>query len=65
LGDAATADNFIGRFLMSGQVSSESLWLAVRIARGMGDRSREATYVAQLKRRFPDSREARVALDQR
>lgn len=64
-GDAVAADNFIGRVLTSSQATPESLLLAVRIARAGGDRSREATYVAQLRRRFPDSREAKLALDQR
>lgn len=38
----------------------EALWLGLRIERKLGDRNAEATYAAQLKRNFPDSREARA-----
>lgn len=35
--------------------SAESLWLALRIERKGGDRASEASYAAQLRRRFPGS----------
>lgn len=38
--------------------TAESLWLAVRTERKLGDRAAEASFSAQLRRRFPDSREA-------
>ena len=37
--------------------SAESLWLALRIERKSGDRASEASYAAQLRRRFPNSAE--------
>lgn len=37
--------------------SAESLWLALRIERRSGDRASEASYAAQLRRRFPNSPE--------
>ena len=37
--------------------SSESLWLALRIERKLGDRPAEQSYANQLRRRFPESRE--------
>ncbi len=37
--------------------SAESLWLALRIERKSGDRASEASYAAQLRRRFPNSPE--------
>lgn len=37
--------------------TSESLWLALRIERKSGDRASEASYAAQLRRRFPNSPE--------
>lgn len=37
--------------------TAESLWLALRIERKLGDRRAEAGYAAQLRRRFPDSEE--------
>jgi type IV pilus assembly protein PilF len=33
----------------------EALWLALRVARKLGDRGSEASYAAQLQRRFPAS----------
>ena len=42
--------------------SAESLWLALRIERKLGDRSAEGSYSAQLRRRFPDSKETRELL---
>jgi len=39
--------------------SAESLWLGVRTERRLGDREQEAAYSLQLRRRFPDSAEAR------
>jgi type IV pilus assembly protein PilF len=37
--------------------TAESLWLAVRVERKLGDRTAEAGYANQLRRRFPGSRE--------
>ncbi len=37
--------------------TAESLWLALRIERKTGDRASEASYAAQLRRRFPNSQE--------
>ena len=39
--------------------SAESLWLAVRTERKLGNRSAENDLANQLRRRFPESREAR------
>jgi type IV pilus assembly protein PilF len=35
----------------------ESLWLAVRIERKLGERVSEQAYATQLRRRFPNSAE--------
>jgi type IV pilus assembly protein PilF len=40
--------------------NAEALWLALRLERKLGDRNAEASYAAQLRRNFPDSREARA-----
>ncbi len=37
--------------------SAEALWLAVRIERKLGDRLAQSSYAAQLRLRFPQSRE--------
>jgi len=60
-GDYANAKSFFLRFSqVSGELSSEQLWLAVRIERKMRDRNSEASYALQLRKRFPDSREAQL-----
>jgi len=38
--------------------NAQVLWLGLRIERKLGDRNSEASYGAQLRRSFPDSREA-------
>lgn len=42
--------------------SSESLWLAVRIERKLGDREAEARYASQLRRKFPGTPEQQKLL---
>ena len=42
--------------------SAARLWLGVRIERKLGDRAQEAAYGLQLRKRFPDSNEARLLL---
>lgn len=39
--------------------TAESLWLSLRLERKLGDRAQEAAYGLQLRKRFPDSEEAR------
>jgi len=41
---------------------AEILWLALRVERGLGDRNAEASLGFQLRRNFPDSREARALM---
>ena len=45
------------RFNKLVQPSPESLWLALRIERKVGDRAAEANLAGQLRRRYPQSRE--------
>ena len=40
--------------------SSESLWLALRIERKLGQRVAERNFATELRRRYPDSREAQA-----
>ena len=42
--------------------TAESLWLGVQVERRLGDRAQEAAYGLQLRKRFPDSSEARLLL---
>ncbi len=56
-GNIARARERINRFNQTTTPTAESLWLALRIERRGGDKGAEASYVSQLRRRFPDSRE--------
>jgi type IV pilus assembly protein PilF len=44
-------------------LNAEVLWLALRIERRLGDREAEASYGLQLRRNFPNSREAQALLN--
>ena len=51
---------FINRLTTSAKfdsLSADTLWLAVRVARKLGDRTLEASLTGQLQRRFPGSAE--------
>jgi type IV pilus assembly protein PilF len=60
----ANADYFAARKYFANfsqkneNLTSEQLWLGVRISRKVSDHSSEASYATQLRNRFPDSREA-------
>ncbi len=56
-GDNAQAREYVGRVNNSRFVSAQSLWLGARIAHRQGDIATQNTLVAQLRSRFPDSRE--------
>lgn len=43
----------------------EALFLGVRVSRAMGDKNSEDSYVQQLKRRFPEAPETRLATENR
>jgi type IV pilus assembly protein PilF len=60
-GDYAGAKSYFLRFSQaSGELTSEQLWLAIRIERKMRDRNSEASYTLQLRKRFPASRETQL-----
>jgi type IV pilus assembly protein PilF len=40
----------------------EALWLGVRVENRLGDRDSEASYAAQLHRRFPESNETKMLM---
>jgi type IV pilus assembly protein PilF len=62
-GDYPGAKSYFLRFSqVSPELNAEQLWLAVRIERKMRDRNSEASYSLQLRKRFPDSREAQLLL---
>lgn len=51
------ARKFVGRVNRLVEPSAESLWLAVRTERRLGDKNAEAGFASQLRRRFSASRE--------
>ncbi|MGH8727678.1 MAG: type IV pilus biogenesis/stability protein PilW [Burkholderiales bacterium] len=59
------ARNHLARQHQVAAPSPESLWLAVRIERKLGDRNAEASYGLQLRKNFPASPEAKALLDRR
>ncbi len=48
---------YLSALHQGGEPTAESLWLAIRVERKLGDRSAEASHVQQLRRRFPGSSE--------
>ena len=54
------AQRQLSRHAELSQPTAESLWLAVRLERKQGDRSQEAMFGSQLRKRFPDSNEAQL-----
>jgi len=56
------AQRLLGRHTELAPPTAESLWLGVRLERKLGDRAQEAAYGLQLRKRFPDSNEARLLL---
>lgn len=54
--------HLLGRHAELAPPTAESLWLGVRVERRLGDRAQEAAYGLQLRKRFPDSDEARLLL---
>jgi type IV pilus assembly protein PilF len=56
------ARRLVSRFNRIVEPTAESLWLAVRIERKLGERVAEASLANQLRRRFPTSREYQAML---
>ena len=56
-GSLEEARKLVARFNKLVEPTPESLWLALRIERKLGERAAEASLGTQLRRRFPASRE--------
>jgi type IV pilus assembly protein PilF len=56
-GNIGEARKLVARYNKLVTPTSESLWLALRIERRMGERMQEQAFANQLRRRYPDSRE--------
>lgn len=61
-GRLVETQRLLGRHAELAPPTAESLWLGVRLERKLGDRTQEAAYGLQLRKRFPDSDEARLLL---
>ena len=64
-GDYTQAKAYLTRLAQVAQPTAETLWLAVRVERRLGDRNSEASYAMQLRRQFPESKEASALLGER
>jgi type IV pilus assembly protein PilF len=60
-GEAGIASNTLQRALAN-DPTPETLWLGVRIARALSDRDSEASYALQLRKKYPDSEQAKALL---
>jgi len=59
--DYDAAREYLTRFARVGApVSAEQLWLAIRVENKLGDRDAVASYGLQLRKNFPNSKEARA-----
>ncbi len=56
-GDYQRARDMATELNQSGEPSAESVWLGLRAERKLGNREAEATYVAQLRNKFRNSRQ--------
>ncbi len=56
-GELDAARILVGRYNKIAEPTAESLWLALRIERKVGDSSAVTSYASQLRRRFPGSKE--------
>lgn len=54
----AAAQGYLRRLAQVAQANAEVLWLAIRVERRMGNAIGEASYAQQLRKNFPDSKEA-------
>jgi len=54
------ARKLLARYTNLVEPNAESLWLALRVERRLGQRTTELSYANQLRRRFPASREAQA-----
>jgi type IV pilus assembly protein PilF len=59
-GAGKEAESYFTRYQSNAPATAASLLLGARIARANGERAQEESYSLQLRRRFPDSAEARA-----
>lgn len=57
-GNLQEAKSKLSRHMQRAPLTPEGLWLAIQIERALGDRLAEDSYIHQLQKHFPDSKEA-------
>lgn len=57
-GHLLAARSLVKYFLGLAEPSAQALWLGVRVERKLGDREAEASHIANLRKRFPESIQA-------
>jgi type IV pilus assembly protein PilF len=60
-GDATTAQKTLQNALVASP-NSQTLWLGIKIARGLGDKDGVSSYALQLRQQYPNSEETRLLL---
>jgi type IV pilus assembly protein PilF len=58
----AEAKGYLTRLLREIEPTAETLWLALRVERDLGDRDAEASLGFQLRKRFPEASETRALI---
>ena len=64
-GDLPKAQFHAQRLLATYEPSAQTLWLAVRVQRKIGDKDQTASLASQLRRLFPDSSEVALLMQSR
>jgi len=54
----AAAQGYLRRFAQASPANAEVLWLAIRVERKLGNTLGEQSYAQQLRKNFPQSKEA-------
>ncbi|MCK5876172.1 MAG: type IV pilus biogenesis/stability protein PilW [Candidatus Marithrix sp.] len=54
------ANNYLLRYLKIAKPTPQVLWLGIRIERALNNRSKEASYILLLRKKFPDSTEVQL-----
>lgn len=62
-GHPLAARNTLFKLAELTELDAAALWLGVRIERKLGDRAAEASFGAQLRRRFPDAPQTRLLIN--
>lgn len=54
------AKSYLRRYMQLGAPNAQALWLGVRVERKLGDKDAQASYGSQLRKNYPESKEAQA-----